>query len=75
MTLQSIFHLAFHSAKDPVCGMDVHKKSAAVHLEYQGKTYYFCSPGCQQAFDEYPAKYIGRSSQKSGHHSGHQHCH
>jgi len=47
-------------AKDPVCGMDVDEKKAAAKSEYQGKTYYFCSPGCKRAFDKEPQKYVGK---------------
>ncbi len=47
-------------AKDPVCGMDVDEKTAAGQSVYQGKTYYFCSPGCKQAFDKEPQKYVGK---------------
>ncbi len=75
MTLRNIFHLPFQTAKDPVCGMDVQKKTAAGHLEHEGKTYYFCSPGCMQAFDEYPAKYTRHGDKKPDHHGGHHHCH
>ena len=58
-------------AKDPVCGMEVDEKKAAGKSEYQGKTYYFCAPGCKQAFDKEPEKYIGKSSEDTGHHSHH----
>lgn len=47
-------------AKDPVCGMQVDEKGAAGVSTYQGKTYYFCSPGCKKAFDENPAKYADK---------------
>lgn len=43
--------------KDPVCGMTLEPKQAAAKTEYQGKTYYFCSPGCRAAFERNPAKY------------------
>jgi Cu+-exporting ATPase len=45
-------------AIDPVCGMQVALKSAAGKSEYAGKTYYFCSNGCQQKFDADPARFI-----------------
>lgn len=45
-------------AKDPVCGMDVDPKTAAGTSEHQGKTYYFCSPGCKKQFDESPQKFV-----------------
>jgi YHS domain-containing protein len=48
--------------KDPVCGMDVDPKKADLKSEYQGKTYYFCSPGCKRDFDKEPGKYAGQSS-------------
>lgn len=44
--------------KDPVCGMDIDPKTAAGKSDYQGQTYYFCSPGCKKAFDKEPDKYV-----------------
>ncbi|MFN8533605.1 MAG: YHS domain-containing protein [Dehalococcoidia bacterium] len=44
--------------KDPVCGMDVDPKTAAASYEYQGKTYYFCAPGCKKAFQANPEQYL-----------------
>ncbi len=56
-------------AKDPVCGMEVDEKKAAGKSEYQGQTYYFCSPGCKKSFDKEPEKYIGKAQHEhSGHH-------
>lgn len=55
-------------AKDPVCGMEIDESTAAGKSEYQGKTYYFCAPGCKQAFDKEPAKYIGGEGERGGHH-------
>lgn len=43
--------------KDPVCGMAVTRADVAGFSEYQGKTYYFCSPVCKQAFDSDPKRY------------------
>jgi len=51
-------------AKDPVCGMEVDEKKAAAKSEHEGKTYYFCAPGCKKAFDETPEKYL--QAQKNG---------
>ena len=45
-------------ATDPVCGMQVNPNVAQHRSEYQGKTYYFCAPGCKKAFDADPAKYL-----------------
>lgn len=43
--------------KDVVCGMQVDPAKAAGKTEYQGKTYYFCSPGCKTKFDGNPAQF------------------
>lgn len=37
-------------AKDPVCGMYVDEKKAALKAEVRGKTYYFCSESCLRTF-------------------------
>ncbi len=58
-------------AKDPVCGMEVSEQSAGGKSEYQGKTYYFCSPGCKAAFDKEPQRYAGK--QTGTEHSSHGH--
>ena len=42
---------------DPVCGMMVGRDCVAEKSEYQGKTYYFCSPACKQRFDVNPLPY------------------
>lgn len=44
-------------ARDPVCGMEVNPEQAAGKSEYQGQTYYFCSPSCKQQFDREPQRY------------------
>ena len=44
-------------AKDPVCGMNVNEEKAAATAVHEGKTYYFCSPGCKATFDKDPGKY------------------
>lgn len=43
--------------KDPVCGMQVEPQKAAGKSEHQGKTYYFCSPGCKRKFDAAPEQH------------------
>jgi YHS domain-containing protein len=45
-------------AMDPVCGMDVNEKNAPAKSEYDGKTYYFCSPTCREAFEDDPEEFI-----------------
>ena len=51
---------------DPVCGMtvDVAKADAdGLTVEYEGKTYAFCRPGCIRAFREEPAAYAAKAEQ------------
>lgn len=38
--------------RDPVRGMEIDEKDAAAVSEHRGKTYYFCSAGCKEKFDE-----------------------
>ena len=45
-------------AKDLVCGMYVDEKTAKYETTHKGKTYFFCAPGCQKAFEANPRKYI-----------------
>jgi YHS domain-containing protein len=51
--------------KDPVCKMDVTPESAAGKSDYNGKTYYFCAPGCKASFDKDPEKYL-RTDENNG---------
>jgi YHS domain-containing protein len=44
--------------KDVVCGMTIDPKTAAGQSEYQGKTYYFCAPGCKRKFDANPQQFV-----------------
>ena len=57
--------------KDLVCGMVVDPKTAAGKSEYEGKTYYFCSPGCKVAFDRDPERYVKEAGSTPEH--GHAH--
>ncbi len=43
---------------DPVCHMKVDPGRAAGTSEYEGHTYYFCSPGCVAKFEAGPARYL-----------------
>ena len=42
---------------DPVCGMRIDSEEAAGTIEYGGKTYYFCSQTCFDAFKVTPTSY------------------
>ena len=44
--------------RDPVCGMNVEAGKAAAKVEYLGKIYYFCAPGCAKRFQQAPEKYL-----------------
>ncbi|MGB7923270.1 MAG: heavy metal translocating P-type ATPase, partial [Pyrinomonadaceae bacterium] len=48
-------------AVDPVCGMKVNPVSAAGHSEHAGETYYFCSTGCKQKFDNAPEQFTSQT--------------
>jgi membrane fusion protein, copper/silver efflux system len=55
--------------RDPVCHMAVKPEEARTALrfaEYQGQTYYFCSPGCQTTFQADPAKVLMTAQSRSG---------
>jgi YHS domain-containing protein len=49
-------------ATDPVCKMVIEESKAAATTTYQGKTYYFCAPGCKKAFEQDPQKYVSKAS-------------
>jgi len=44
-------------AVDPVCKMDINEEDASGKVEYNGRTYVFCSPGCRDEFEKNPEKY------------------
>ncbi|MCJ7488410.1 MAG: YHS domain-containing protein [Candidatus Aminicenantes bacterium] len=52
------------TAIDPVCGMTVVRATAKATYDYKGTTYYFCNPGCKDAFVKEPEKYL-KSQAKS----------
>lgn len=39
-------------------GMEVDEEEAQFKTEYEGKTYYFCAPGCKTLFEEDPEEYL-----------------
>jgi Cu+-exporting ATPase len=42
---------------DPVCGMRIESEEAVGTMDYQGKSYYFCSQTCHDAFVTDPSAY------------------
>jgi Cu+-exporting ATPase len=49
---------------DPVCKMLVLPESAAATYDYDGKTYYFCMPGCRDKFAADPLKYTAETQRR-----------
>jgi Cu+-exporting ATPase len=47
------------TVRDPVCGMDIDPATAAGTMEYEGKTYHFCSTSCLERFKEKPEAFVG----------------
>lgn len=45
-------------ADDPVCGMTVSIAGARELVAHEGRTYYFCGPGCRRRFEADPARYL-----------------
>lgn len=46
------------TAIDPVCKMSVVKAGAAATRSHEGELYYFCNPGCADAFEQNPERYL-----------------
>jgi Cu+-exporting ATPase len=51
-------HEATLEVVDPVCGMTIAPEDATGHAGYQGKTYYFCNPSCEERFRAAPEDYV-----------------
>ena len=51
-------HPTLQGVVDPVCGMTIAPEDATGHIEYNGTTYYFCNPSCQQKFQADPEHYV-----------------
>ena len=47
-----------HEELDPVCGMTVDVASARYRSVHEGTTYYFCSAGCLERFEQEPARFV-----------------
>lgn len=47
--------------RDPICGMDVDPKTAKHTTQFEGKTFYFCGPGCKKTFEKDPHQYAHAS--------------
>jgi Cu+-exporting ATPase len=51
-------------AKDLVCGMQTDAAWAAGKSVYEGRTFYFCAPGCKKMFDAAPDRYVTMDNEK-----------
>ena len=57
--LDTIFGRPGETAVDPVCEMTVERANPpGGTAEHEGETYYFCAPGCREAFVQEPTKYV-----------------
>jgi Cu+-exporting ATPase len=43
---------------DPVCGMHIDDGEAVGTAEHQGRTYFFCSEACREAFEADPDAFV-----------------
>ncbi|MEX2598547.1 MAG: YHS domain-containing protein [Dehalococcoidia bacterium] len=60
--LDMIFGKPGDTAVDPICRMMVLKSSPPGDTaDYQGKTYYFCAPGCKETFLSDPDKWSAQA--------------
>jgi YHS domain-containing protein len=60
-------------ARDPVCGMTV-DRSKALTTEFEGRSVYFCGPGCKAKFEVDPQACLGGTRDGAlahGQHGGH----
>jgi YHS domain-containing protein len=48
---------------DPVCGMQIDDQQTAITSQFMNRTYYFCSLGCKQQFDNDPQQYAVQPAQ------------
>ena len=57
-----------NKVQDPVCGMEIDPAQAEGHLDYEGKTYFFCSAQCRQKFEANPAQFatVAETTSKGG---------
>ena len=54
-----LFNRGNRTETDPVCNMQVDiRNPRGGTFEYQDRTYYFCGPGCNRAFQREPEAYL-----------------
>jgi YHS domain-containing protein len=47
---------------DPVCGMTVDPATAAARADHEGRTFYFCNPGCRDRFVADPSAVLAQGA-------------
>jgi Cu+-exporting ATPase len=55
---------------DPVCGMEIDPANAAGKIDYNGRTFHFCSKSCMENFNREAAKYVEETKAASGKQDG-----
>src|SRR5439155_9720449 len=55
-----------HEEIDPVCGMAVEVATARHLAVHEGRTYYFCSAGCLQRFQDEPVAFVSGTAHAEG---------
>lgn len=58
-------------ARDPVCGTECDPRTSD-RVDYQGETFYFCSPGCKEEFERNPERYVHHPGVHHGVHGEHR---
>lgn len=54
-----LFNRGSQRETDPVCDMQVDiRNPPGGTFDFQGRTYYFCGPGCNRAFQREPEAYL-----------------
>jgi Cu+-exporting ATPase len=53
--------------KDVVCGVQVDEATTTNSADYNGKTFYFCSPACKAKFGQSPEAYASSGSRVRQH--------
>ena len=62
MIFGALFWLtARRGVTDPMCGMKV-DRAKAIRMDFGEETFYFCSPGCLEAFEGHPENYLARNA-------------
>ncbi len=52
-----------NTVHDPVCNAVIKPHQAYAHVQYKGKSFYFCCPVCQGAFQKNPTIYVQSGEQ------------